>query len=130
MTEPGPLSFSLVAIAAAVLGPVLGPYALIAFAAAAGSLLALSREPAGTRWEGVRYVLAGTLIALLFTTPAVWAMETYLQVPARIALVPIAAILGAFRNQVLSLIKLVLDQIPALVGAFLPGAGRGRGDGQ
>src|SRR5687768_9942422 len=127
MTEPGPLSFSLVAIAAAALGPVLGPYALIAFAAAVGSLLALSREPAGTRLEGLRFILMGALLALVFTTPVVWAVEKYLDVPARIALVPVAAVLGAFRNHVLTLIKHALDAIPAALGAFLNSRGRGGG---
>jgi hypothetical protein len=51
MTEPGPVSFSLLGAAVAVLGPVLGPYALIVFAAGIGAGLALSveedRQPLG-----------------------------------------------------------------------------------
>lgn len=131
MTEPaGPISFSLLAIFIAWLGPVFGPYALILFAAGVGSLLALSRQSAGTRWEGVKYVALGSAITLLLTGPVVWAIETYFDIPARIAMVPVAFVLGAFRDQVLSLIKQALEWLPAAFGAVFNAAGRGRSGGQ
>lgn len=126
MAEPGPVSFSLLGAAVALAGPVLGPYALIVFAAAVGSALALSVEKPSSRWEGLKFLLMGALIALLITGPIVWAVAAFTPVPANIALVPVAFVLGAARNQLLSLIKQALDALAAAAGAFL-NARRGGG---
>lgn len=129
MTEPGPISFSLLAAAVALLGPILGPYALILFAACVGSALALSREPSGTRWAGVKFIAMGALVALLITGPLVLAAQTYLNVPANIALIPVAFALGAARNGLLMLIDKGLDWTAAAISAFTPGAAK-KGDEQ
>lgn len=131
MTEPGPFTFSLLAGFIAVLGPTLGPYALIAFAAGVGSLLAMSVEPTPTRLAGVKFVALGALIAWCITGPLVWACTRYLNVPGEIALVPVAFLLGAARSQLLAFIKLVLDGVAAAFSAVLSvRANRGRGGGQ
>jgi len=129
MSEPASTSitFSLLAAFVAWLGPVLGPYALIVFAAGVGALLALTRQPTGTRLGGLAYVGMSSLIALLVTGPIVWAIEHYFQVPANIALIPVAFILGAFRDQVLAVTKQAIEWVPTAFGAILNPAGRGRG---
>jgi hypothetical protein len=130
MTEPGPISFSLLAAAITILGPVVGPYALVLFAACVGSALALSREPAGTRWEGVKFVVMGALVALLITGSIVWGVQKYLDVPGNIALVPVAFALGAARGQLLTLITKALDGVAAVTGVILEAAANRRGGGQ
>lgn len=119
MTEPGPISFSLLAAAVSLAGPVLGPYALIVFAAGVGSALALSVEQPMSRLQGLKFLAMGALIALLVTGPVLWAVEEYTPVPASIALVPVAFALGAARNQLLSLITSALGWITAAANAFL-----------
>lgn len=117
MTEPGPVSFSLLAAAVSLAGPVLGPYALIVFAAAVGSALALSVQEPMSRWQGLKFLAMGALIALLITGPLVWAVEKYLDVPANIALVPVAFALGAARNQLLSMVTSALGWFTAAASA-------------
>lgn len=130
-TEPaGPVSLSLVGLFIAVLGPTVGPYTLILFAAVVGGLLALSVEKPGTRLEGIRFMAVGTLVALLLTSPMVWAVTAYTDVPANVALVPVAFVLGACRSQLLAVIKQVIDMAAAAVGAFLNAAANRKGGGQ
>lgn len=129
MTEPaGPISFSLFGIFVAALGPVLGPYALIIFGAGVGAGLALSAHKPSTRWEGVKFWLLATAIALLLTAPIVWAVGKYSDVPAEVALIPVAFVLGAAKPHLMRLISTVLDGLPAVLSIF-SGAGK-RGNGQ
>lgn len=130
MSEPGPISFSLLAAAVALLGPVLGPYALIVFAAGVGCALVLSVEEMPTRWAGVRFIAIGMAVALLLTGPIVWAVTTYTDVPAHIALIPVAFCLGLARNQLISFITQVLDAIAAGFSAALQAAANRRGGGR
>jgi hypothetical protein len=130
MTEPGPVSFSLLGAAVAVLGPVLGPYALIVFAAGIGAGLALSVEKPANRWEGFKFWLLATTIALILTGPCVWAVEHYSDVPANIALIPVAFVLGAARSHIGCFVNQALDAIAAAANAALQAAANRRGGGQ
>ena len=103
MTEPSTTTFIITGAAAAALGPVLGPYALIAFSAAVGSLLALSRMATQTRLEGLRFVIIGMLISLVLTASVVWLVGHYTVIPGNVALMPIAFLLGAGRCHILTL---------------------------
>lgn len=129
MTEPaGPISFSLFGIFVAALGPVLGPYVLIVFGAGVGAGLALSVHKPTTRWEGIKFWALATAIALLLTAPLVWAVDKYTAVPAEVALIPIAFVLGAAKPYLMKLISTVLEGLPAVLSIF-SGAGK-RGSGQ
>lgn len=134
MQEPGgPLSFSLVGVFVAWLGPVLGPYALIVFAAAAGSVLLLSSRKTDSphpRWHGVKFVALGSVIALLLTGPMVWAVEKYTAVPANIALIPVAFVLGLARDRLITLTEKLLDAIAARASAFINSVATFLGGGQ
>jgi len=130
MTEPGPISFSLLGAAVALAGPVLGPYALIVFAAGVGAGLALSVEKPSTRAEGFRFWLLATLLALLLTGPCVWAVTAYTPIPGNIALVPVAFGLGAARNQIVLITKQLLDAIAARASAAIQFAAGLRGGGK
>lgn len=125
MTEPaGPITFSLLGAFVALLGPILGPYALIVFAAAVGAVLAMSAQPMPTRWAGVRFVLMGAAIALLITGPLIWACQKYLGIPGNIALVPVAFMLGLKRDGLISLVNKLVDGLAAAVASFTSSAGQ------
>lgn len=123
MTEPGPLTFSLLGAFVAVLGPILGPYALIVFAACVGAVLAMSAQPMPSRWAAVRFVLLGAAIALLITGPLVWAAQLYLHIPGNVALVPVAFILGLKREGLVIVVNKAVDGLAAAVSAFTSSAG-------
>ncbi len=130
MSEPGTLTFVVTGVAAATLGPVLGPYTLIAFAAGVGGLLAMSRTPMESRMHALRFVGVGMLVALVLTAPCVWAVDKYTPVPGNVALVPVAFILGAARNGVLSLMDKGLDAFAAALGVLLNALAQRKGDGK
>jgi hypothetical protein len=109
---------------------VLGPWALLVFAAGVGAALALSAEEAGTRWAGLKFLIGGMLVALLLTGPAVWAVQHYTEVPANIAFIPIAFALGLYRSGVVEFIRKVFDAVAAGIGTFLNAAANRRGSGK
>jgi hypothetical protein len=130
MQEPSPLTFSLVAVFVTWLGPVLGPYALILFAAAAGSVLLYSNKPSNAcapRWGGVKFVALGTVIAMLLTSPFVWLLHKYTSVPPEIALIPVAFVLGVGRDHLVTFTNQVLEAMAAAFGAFLSAVAGARG---
>jgi hypothetical protein len=130
MSEPGTVTFVITGVAAAALGPVLGPYVLIVFAAVVGSLLAMSRTPLDNRAAGVKFIVVGVLVALVLTGPCVWAVQTYTTVPGHVALVPMAFVLGAARTGVLSLMDKSLDACGAALGVLLNALAARKGDGK
>lgn len=130
MSEPGPISFSLLAAAIAVAGPVLGPYALVVFASAVGCALVMSTEPMPSRWAGVRFIAMGTCVSLLLTGPALWAIQRWTDIPASIALVPVAFLLGLARNRLITFVNQALDAVAAAVSALITAAANRRGGGQ
>lgn len=126
MTEPTTASFVITSAVVVVLGPVLGPYALIVFSALAGALLALSHGPTLSLWEGVRFVALGVLIALVMTGSAVWAVERYTSIPGNVALMPVAVIIGAGRTVILEVMEGILKAVGVGLSAWL--IKRGGGD--
>ena len=109
MAEPSVLTFVGVGAVVAVLDPVLGQAALIAFGAVAGSMLAMSRANTKTWLEGLWFLLVGVMLSIAITGAVVWALERYLQVPGGIALMPVAAAIGAGRAALLKLIDGVFN---------------------
>ena len=109
MVSDTSLPYILTGLLSAALGPILGPYALIIFAAVVGSLLAMSRTPTATRMDGLKFIGLGVLLALILTGAAVWAVEKYLGIPGNITLMPLAAVIGASRNQLLALMDAAFD---------------------
>lgn len=126
MAEPNTGAFVATGVIIAALGPVLGPALLITFGAVAGSLLAMSKAETMTRWEALKFLGVGVLVALTITSAAAWALERWLDVPTNVALMPVAAIIGAARNALLQ----VMDRLVELAAAGLAALGRIRGGGQ
>jgi hypothetical protein len=126
MAEPNTGAFLALGIIAAMLGPVLGPALLITFGAVAGSLLAMSKAETLTRWEAFKFMLVGVLVALAITGSAAWALERWFGIPTNVALMPVAAIIGAARNALLQ----VMDKLVELAAAGLAALSRTRGGGQ
>jgi len=122
VAEPSTSTFIITGVVAAVLGPVIGPAVLIIFGAVAGSLLAMSKAETMGKLEAARFVLVGVFIALAITGAAAWALERWAGVPSNVALMPVAAAIGAARNAVLALMDWVIG-LPALLA-------KARGGGQ
>lgn len=117
--EPTTTTFIVTGVVATVLGPVLGPYALIMFAAVVGSLLAMSKTPQATRLAGLKFIAVGVLVALTITGAVIWAVERYTDVPGNVALMPVAFIIGAARLYLLTFIERCLDACSAGLGLLL-----------
>lgn len=126
MAEPNTGAFIATGVIIAALGPVLGPALLITFGAVAGSLLAMSKAETMTRWQAARFLAVGVLVALTITGAVAWALERWLDVPTNVALMPVAAIIGAARTALLQ----VMDKLVELAAAGLAALGRIRGGGQ
>lgn len=103
--QPTSWAFVVLGFVTTVLGPVIGPFALLLFGAVAGSLLALGPASSMTRMEGVRFVFVGVCLSLALTGFAVWLVEKYTTIPGNIALMPLAFAIAAGRDQLLVLIK-------------------------
>lgn len=122
----GPVATSLLVVFIAWLGPVVGPYALIVFAAAAGCLVPLTRRKEGTRIDGVLYLITAVGLALVFVAPLAYALDRWASLPAHIVLAPLAAIVGIFRDQLLEAGGTWVAGLPAALANLNPFAGRGR----
>lgn len=114
MAELNTTTFVITGAVASALGPVFGPGVLIAFGAVAGSMLALSKMDTANWREALKFVLVGVLVALAITGAAAWALNKWLDVPINVALMPVAAIIGAARNGLLDLMQRLLDVVAAL----------------
>lgn len=126
MHEPGTSAFILTSAFIAVLGPALGPFALLLFGAAAGSFLAMSKAPAMTRWEGARFVFIGMGLSLALSGLCVWLLERFTAIPGHLALVPVAFVIAAGRDHILGLV----ERIIGAAGAFIEAVFTRRGGGQ
>ncbi len=110
MSEPASTSaFVVTGAIAYILGPVLGPFALLLFGAVAGSLLALSKVPTMTRMQGLQFVIVGVVIALALTGFAVWLVEKYTPIPGNLALMPLAFAISLGRDYLFKLIERGVD---------------------
>ncbi len=94
-----------------VVWPDLGKYALILFGATVGSLLAMSKRPTPTRWDGVKFVGVGVAIVMVFNGLAVWALEKYTPIPGNVAMMPVAFVIAAKRDALLPLMDKAVDAL-------------------
>lgn len=130
MSEPSTTTFIVTGAVATALGPIFGPFALIAFGAVAGSMLAMAGAPTMTRGQGASFVLIGVLIALAITSFLVWLIQLWWPaVPAHLLLMPVAAVIGAARTKLLEVMNLLLDKGGEVLGRVM-GKRLDRGDGQ
>ena len=127
MAEPSVPSILITGAIATVLGPVLGPAALIIFGAVAGSLLAMGKASTETRGEAIKFVAVGVFIALAMTSLVAWLLERYFDIPANAALMPVAAVIAAARTALLTLMDKVVDGFTAVL-AVVPRRGGDKHD--
>ena len=116
MSEPTASGISLTVIAVALLGPLAGPYALIAFASLAGALWPLSASATQTRADGAWLLLRCTLTAILLTVFIAQWLDKFLAIPASEALAPVALIIGAMGNGWRPVFGAIGAAISALIG--------------
>lgn len=127
MPEPtSSAGISIAALSIALLGPLAGPYALILFAALAGSLWPLSAASTETRFEGAWLVLRCTLTGFILTGGAAsWLQASYnIEVNATIA--PVAFFFGALGNGWRAVLETLSGVVSSLLGRISsnPGAGK------
>lgn len=101
MAEPTATSsaaFGLTALSVAMLGPMAGPYALIAFAALSGAMWPLSATETTSKLAGAWLLLRCALTALLLTAFLAGLLEQWLGVRTVESLAPVAFAIGALGN--------------------------------
>ena len=99
MAEPTSTSgMSLAVLAIAVLGPMVGPYAVIIFAALAGAMWPLSSAETISRASGAWLLIRVTTTAVVLTVFLAAAIERNWGLPALEALAPVALMIGALGN--------------------------------
>lgn len=125
MAEPNTAAFVATGAAAALLGPVLGPFALLLFAAVAGSMLAMGKAGGMTRRDGLVFILIGVAVSLSLTGAAIWMVERYTSVPGNVALMPLSFAFAAGREHLLKLIARLFAAVGRFVEALLAAFGRG-----
>lgn len=107
---------SLTVLSVAVLGPTLGPYALIVFAALAGALWPLSAADTPSKVAGAWFMLRCTLTAVLLTASLASMIELAWGYSAMEALAPVAFLIGALGNGWRPVFAAVGSALLALVG--------------
>lgn len=99
MAEPSTTAtFSITALAIAILGPMAGPYALIVFAALAGALWPLSTMGTVSRSQGASFLLRVVATAVVLTGGLAAWLEAVYQVSAANSLALAAFGIGAIGN--------------------------------
>lgn len=122
MAEPTATSsaaFGLTALSVSLLGPLAGPYALIAFAALSGAMWPLSAAETTTKLAGAWLLLRCTLTALLLTAFLAGLLERWSGVQPVETLAPVAFAIGALGNGW----RPVFDAVGAALSALLGRAG-------
>lgn len=120
MAEPTTSSaFGLTAVSVALLGPLAGPYALIAFAALSGAMWPLSAAETHTKLSGAWLLVRCTLTALLLTAFFAGLVERWAGVAPVESLAPVAFAIGALGNGW----RPVFDAVGAALQALLGRAG-------
>jgi len=89
---------SLAVLAIALLGPMVGPYAVIIFAALAGAMWPLSSAETISRTAGAWLLIRVTTTAVVLTVFLAAAIERSWGLPALEALAPVALMIGALGN--------------------------------
>lgn len=119
MAEPSTSAgVSLTVIFVALLGPMAGPYALIAFAALAGAMWPLTASTTTTRMDGAWLLLRCTLMAIVLTVFLASGIERLWEIPANEALAPVALIIGALGNGWRPVFEAMGEVIKALIVRF------------
>lgn len=89
---------SLTVLFVAILGPLEGPYVLIALSAVAGAMWPLSAARTESRLAGVWLLLRCTATALVLTSVLAGIVEKTWGLPVSEGLAPVALIVGAMGN--------------------------------
>jgi hypothetical protein len=118
-TATSSAAFGLTALSVSLLGPLAGPYALIAFAALSGAMWPLSAAETTTKLAGAWLLLRCTLTALLLTVFIAGLLDKWLEIHALDSLAPVAFAVGALGNGW----RPVFDAVGAALSALLNRAG-------
>lgn len=118
-TSTSATAFGLTALSVSLLGPLAGPYALIAFAALSGAMWPLSATETTTKLAGAWLLLRCTLTALLLTAFLAGLIERWTGVQPVESLAPVAFAIGALGNGW----RPVFDALGAALQALLGRAG-------
>ena len=118
MAEPTTTSagISLTALAVALLGPMAGPYALIALSALAGAMWPLSAAKTEDRVDGAWLLLRCTITAILLTGFLSGLIERSWGVKVVESLGPVAFAIGALGNGWRPVFQALGDAMRALLG--------------
>jgi hypothetical protein len=118
MAEPTSTTtaFGLTAVSVALLGPLAGPYALIAFAALSGAMWPLSAATTSTKMAGAWLLVRCTLTALVLTAFLSGLLEQFFGIHAVESLAPVAFCIGALGNGWRPVFDALGAAITALVG--------------
>lgn len=116
MTDPtAAATFGLTALAMSIIGPVAGPYALIAFAALSGSMWPLSSSDTTSKAAGAWLLIRCTLTALILTAFIASILESVAGIDALDSLAAVAFCIGALGNGW----RPVFDALGSALSAFI-----------
>lgn len=122
MAEPSTSAgVSLTVLSVALLGPMAGPYALIAFASLAGAMWPLSASSTGTRMAGAWLLLRCTLTAILLTVFLANIIERRWGLPVSESLAPVALAIGALGNGWRPVFGALGEALRVIIGRFAGG---------
>jgi hypothetical protein len=117
MAEPTTATVGLAGIAlagvagASTVNPTMAGLALIVVAAISGGAVQLSTQPPQTKGAAAFYLLSTAGMALALTGAVAYSAERFLGIPAVISGTPIAFMIGARREWVLSKITSKVDTL-------------------
>lgn len=95
MPEPtSTTSIGLLGLFVTLLGPLLGPYALILFGAMLGAATALSARDGSSTLAGLGFLVREVLTAVLFTVAITAALERWMDWPADMVMGGVAYCIG------------------------------------
>ena len=120
MAEPTATSasISLTMLSVALLGPLAGPYALIAFSALAGALWPLFADETASGRVGAWLLLRCMLTAIVLTTFIAGVAQTIWGIPETEMLAPVAFLISALGNGWRSVLEAFGAAVAALLGRF------------
>jgi hypothetical protein len=112
MAEPistSTTSVGLLGVFVFLFGPLAGEWALIIFAALAGSMWSVGRVATQTKSESAWLLVKLVLAAVIFTGGAATLLEAKLGWPARQALAPAAYLIGFVGDRWASILRSTID---------------------